>query len=132
LSVIVDTNILVRFVVDDDPAQSRLARALFLTTELLVIPSVALCEAVWVLSRSYKLPLVDIADAIRRLTVAENVRVDRPTIDAGLAQIDAGGDFADGVIAYDGRGLGGETFVSFDRAAVRRLNAQGIAAKVPA
>ena len=132
MSVIVDTNILVRFVVDDDPAQSRLARALFLTTELLVIPSVALCEAVWVLSRSYKLPLVDIADAIRRLTVAENVRVDRPTIDAGLAQIDAGGDFADGVIAYDGRGLGGETFVSFDRAAVRRLNAQGIAAKVPA
>ncbi len=33
--------------------------------------------------------------------------------------VDAGGDFADGVIAYEGRWLGGETFVSFDRKAAR-------------
>jgi hypothetical protein len=31
--------------------------------------------------------------------------------------LDAGGDFADGVIAYEGKWLGAETFVSFDKKA---------------
>ncbi|MFA8593984.1 VapC toxin family PIN domain ribonuclease, partial [Xanthomonas campestris pv. campestris] len=39
--------------------------------------------------------------------------------------LDAGGDFADGVIAYEGNWLGGETFVSFDKKAVVLLTAQG-------
>ena len=56
---------------------------------------------------------------------AENVVVNQPAVDAGLAVLDAGGDFADGVIAFDGRWLGGETFVSFDRQAVTLLEAQG-------
>jgi predicted nucleic-acid-binding protein len=42
-----------------------------------------------------------------------------------LDQLEAGGDFADGVIAYAGRWLGGDEFVSFDRAAVRLQIAQG-------
>lgn len=37
----------------------------------------------------------------------------------------AGGDFADGAIAYEGRWLGAETFVSFDRKAVEMLKARG-------
>ena len=37
----------------------------------------------------------------------------------------AGGDFADGVIAYEGNWLSGETFVSFDKKAVMLLTAQG-------
>jgi len=40
------------------------------------------------------------------------------------ALLEAGGDFADGVIAYEGRWLGGETFVSFDKEAVALLSAQ--------
>jgi predicted nucleic-acid-binding protein len=39
--------------------------------------------------------------------------------------LEAGGDFADGVIAYDGLRLGGETFVSFDRKAVTLLKDLG-------
>ncbi len=39
--------------------------------------------------------------------------------------LDAGGDFADGVIAHEGQWLGAETFVSFDRKAVEMLKAQG-------
>ena len=42
-----------------------------------------------------------------------------------LSVLDAGGDFADGVIAYEGNWLGGETFVSFDKKAVALLKAQG-------
>jgi predicted nucleic-acid-binding protein len=54
-----------------------------------------------------------------------NVMVNRPAVEAGLAVLDAGGDFADGVIAFDGRFHGGETFVSFDRKAVKLLQGQG-------
>ena len=54
-----------------------------------------------------------------------NVVANRPTIEAGLAVLDAGGDFADGVIAFDGQWLGGETFVSFDKKAVKLLEGQG-------
>ncbi len=43
-----------------------------------------------------------------------NVVVNRPAVEAGLSALHSGGDFADGVIAYDGAWLGGEIFVSFD------------------
>jgi predicted nucleic-acid-binding protein len=41
-----------------------------------------------------------------------------------------GGDFADGVIAYEGAWLGGETFVSFDRIAVAAVAKQGRKARL--
>ena len=47
-----------------------------------------------------------------------------------MSVLDAGGDFADGVIAYEGSWLGGETFVSFDKAAVTLLTAQGQSARL--
>ena len=54
-----------------------------------------------------------------------NVVVNRPAVEAGLSALHSGGDFADGVIAYDGAWLGGETFVSFDKRAVSLLAKQG-------
>ncbi len=53
-----------------------------------------------------------------------NVLVNRPAVELGLSVLEAGGDFADGVIAYDGAFLGAETFVSFDRKAVALLAAE--------
>ena len=44
-----------------------------------------------------------------------NVVVNRPAAEAGLALLDAGGDFADGIIAYEGSRLGADIFVSFDK-----------------
>ena len=54
-----------------------------------------------------------------------NVVANRPAVEAGLSVLDAGGDFADGAIAYEGAWLGAETFVSFDKKAVCLLNRQG-------
>jgi predicted nucleic-acid-binding protein len=78
-----------------------------------------------VLSQGYKIPHADIAEAIRRLMNGANVMVNRPAAEAGLALLDAGGDFADGVIAYEGNWLGAEAFVSFDKKAVKLVEAQG-------
>jgi len=64
------------------------------------------------------------------LLAAENVETNRPAVEAGLAVLDDGGDFADGAIAYEGRWLGAETFVSFDKKAVEMLREQGEAARL--
>ena len=69
--------------------------------------------------------------AITQLCDAENVSVDRPLVAAGVVMMQAGGDFADGVIAHEGRMLGAEVFVSFDSNAVKLLTAQGVKALVP-
>jgi predicted nucleic-acid-binding protein len=61
---------------------------------------------------------------------ASNVVMNRPAAELGLAVLEAGGDFADGAIAYEGAWLGGETFVSFDKKAVTLLSGQGEAAQV--
>ncbi len=87
-----------------------------------------LCEFAWVLQSRYKVARVDLARAIRGILDMRNAIANRPTMDAGLSVLEAGGDFADGVIAFDGRWFGAETFVSFDRKAVNLLSASGISA----
>jgi predicted nucleic-acid-binding protein len=79
----------------------------------------------WVLSQGYKIPSSDIAETVRRLINATNVAVNRPAAEAGLTLLDRGGDFADGVIAYEGNWLGANTFASFDKKAIKLLEAQG-------
>ena len=125
-----DTNVLVRVLVLDDERQSKIAEAELKKADLIALTLPALCELVWVLSQGYKISSSEIAAAIRGLTNAVNVVVNRPAVEAGLAQLDAGGDFADGVIAYEGNWLGADDFISFDKKAVRRLHAQGASARL--
>lgn len=71
-----------------------------------------------------------IALAVEGLLAIPVVRIDRSAAEAGLKMLRAGGDFADGVLAHEGRWLGGETFVSFDRKAVALLQGQGESARL--
>jgi predicted nucleic-acid-binding protein len=125
LRITVDTNVLVRAAVGDDPQQGELAADVLRDAELVAVTLPSLCEFVWVLARGYKREAREIIEAIRRLVESATVRVDRPAIDAGLAVLEAGGDFADGVIAFEGRRLGGMVFTSFDRAATELIAATG-------
>lgn len=125
VKVTVDTNVLVRAVVRDDAKQARAATALLTSAELVAVPLPCLCEFVWVLRRVYKFKRQDIEAALEALLDAANVMVDRPAVEAGLAVFKAGGDLADGLIAHEGRWLGGDTFVSFDASAVTLLARQG-------
>ena len=117
---------LIRAVVCDDEAQASIAAKALMEAEKIAVTLPSLCEFVWVLLRLYDFKTQDAANAIRALTSAANVLVNRPAVEAGLAMLDAGGDFADGVIAFEGRWLGGDTFVSFDKKAVALLKAQGL------
>lgn len=120
-----DTNVLVRAAVRDDVRQARAAAKVLEGATVIAIALPCLCEFVWVLRRVYSYSSGEISAAIRALVDAGSVEMNRPAVEAGLAALEAGGDFADAVIAYEGRRLGGETFVSFDRAAVATLAAQG-------
>jgi predicted nucleic-acid-binding protein len=130
VKVIVDTNVLVRAVVGDDEAQARVAAKVLTEAKLIGVALPCLCEFVWVLRKVYGVRTGDIALAIRALLAAANVQVNRPAVEAGLFILEAGGDFADGVIAYEGNWLGGETFVSFDKHAVALLSAAGQPARL--
>jgi predicted nucleic-acid-binding protein len=130
MKITADTNVLVRAVTGDNAPQSKAAQAALKKADAVALAIPALCELVWVLSQGYKIPPRDIAEAIRRLMNGANVVVNRPAAEAGLALLDAGGDFADGVIAYEGNWLGADAFVSFDKKAVRLMEAQGWSARL--
>ena len=125
MKITADTNVLVRAVTEDHAHQSRAAQMALKKADVVALAIPALCELVWVLSQGYKIPSGEVAEAIRRLINGANVAVNRPAAEAGLALLDAGGDFADGVIAYEGSWLGADTFVSFDKKAVKLMEAQG-------
>ncbi len=125
MRIIADTNLLVRASVRDDQAQAALAEAELADAEVVAVATHALCEFVWVLSSAYKRPLQEIASSIRNLINSPNISADIPAVEAGLAFLDAGGDFADGVIAHQGSLLGGDVFVSFDKEAVKLVTAHG-------
>jgi len=130
LKITVDTNVLLRAVVRDDEVQARAADEVLHTAAMVVVTMPCLCEFVWVLASNYKLDRTTIARTVELLCNAPNVLTDRAQLEAGLEVLKAGGDFADGVIAYEGRWRGGETFVSFDKKAVALTLRQGHAARL--
>lgn len=130
MKIAADTNVLVRAAVRDDTAQAQIAAKVLMEAELVAVALPCLCEFVWVLRKVYGIQATGAATAIRALLGAANVEMNRPAVEAGLAVLDAGGDFADGVIAYEGNWLGGDTFVSFDKNAVALVAAQGLPARL--
>lgn len=130
MKAIVDTNVLVRALVRDDLAQARVAIKTLTDAEEIVVALPCLCELTWVLRKLYGFSALEIAKAIRALLSAANVQVNRTAAEAGLTMLEANGDFADGVIAYEGNWLGGDVFVSFDRRAVVLLSRLGQSARL--
>lgn len=125
-----DTNVLLRPLLDDNPAEAQLASKALADAEIVVVTTPSLCEYAWVLRQGYKKSARDIALAIRTLVNIPTVRVDCAAVEVGVAMLEAGGDFADGVIAFEGKRLGGEVFVSFDANAVRKIRDAGAKAEL--
>jgi predicted nucleic-acid-binding protein len=111
--------------VRDDAKQAQMAAKFLKDAELIAVSPPCLCELVWVLRRVYNFGQQEISAALDALLDTSNVVVNRPVVEAGLTVLNAGGDFADGLIASEGSWLGGDTFVSFDKEAVSLLTKQG-------
>ena len=123
----VDTNILLRAFLDDHPTQSPAAQKALSDVELVAVTLPTLCEFAWVLRKGYKRSKQELSVALETIMGIPTIALDRPAVGAGLALVAAGGDFADGVIAYEGKRLGGDIFFTFDLAASELLANAGIA-----
>jgi len=118
----IDTNVLVRYLAQDDAVQSPLASQLMdgLTRDAPgFISQVVLVETTWVLARSYKMARSRIADVIETLLRARELVVEGAEVghQALATYRSTGADFSDALIAHAGLLAGcGETF-TFDKAA---------------
>ncbi len=124
MKVTLDTNVLVRLATQDDAKQTALALQALQKTSLMAVPTTALCEMVWILLRGYHYTPAQVAHALRTLLQVSQVVCNTPAVLAGLALLESGGDFADGVIAFEGELLGGQAFVTFDQQAAKLLKNQ--------
>lgn len=125
MKITADTNLLVRAAIEDDPDETPLAQQILRDAEVVALTFPALCEFVWVARSGYRRSPREILLSLRALLSAPNVEAAFDAVAAGLAMLDAGGDFADGVIAFTGRQMGGTVFASFDRKAVALVVAAG-------
>jgi predicted nucleic-acid-binding protein len=116
MKVALDTNLIVRLVVDDDIAQVDQVEQLLDTADEAFISLITLCEVVWVLRRSYKMPAATVATALRSIAGIQSVTVDRPALEAGLEMLDAGGDFADGCMLFEAKRAKCDRLATFDKA----------------
>ncbi|MGD0864932.1 MAG: type II toxin-antitoxin system VapC family toxin [Rhizomicrobium sp.] len=120
-----DTNILVRYLVQDDPVQSPIATHLIerrlSEDDPGFVTIVAMVETAWVLERIYGFSDADIAAAIERmlqidLLVVEN---EQDVFTAMVELAEGRGSFADALIGARGAGAGCSHTLTFDRKALR-------------
>jgi predicted nucleic-acid-binding protein len=119
--IAVDTNVLVRYLVEDDVAQTDRAEAVLRSGAVMVLNTVLL-ETEWVLRTSHRFDRPAIADGITKLLGLPGVQAeDRTTAGQALAWYGNGLDFADALhLASSGRA---EAFATFDRAMRRKIRA---------
>lgn len=122
-----DTNVLVRFLTNDDDSQSDAAAKAIEQAQTIILPIVVLCETVWVLRRAYRLGHREIAATIRDVIESKSIEVDRPVLEAGLASLERGGDFADGVILFDAERAGAAQLLTFDREFAAKASSKRVA-----
>ena len=120
--IALDTNVLVRFLVEDDAAQTKRARAILARTideeSGCFVPDVVVCELVWVLGSVYRIPKNEIVRHLGSLLRARHLvyrSADRlaRALDAFR---DGRGDFADYVIREDSTAAGCDVVATFDKA----------------
>ena len=120
-----DTNVLVRYIVQDDPEQAAAAARLIegrctaRSPGYVSVP--VLVELVWVLTTAYRHGKAAVVSVIRQvLRTAEFTVEDRDTVLAGLREFESGAaDFADCLIAYRNHARGCTCTYTFDRRAAR-------------
>jgi predicted nucleic-acid-binding protein len=117
--IAVDTNVIARYVVRDDPAQTARADRLLeyrTADDPAYVSRIALVELVWVLRRGYKYDRETIADVIERILSVHELRVEDH--DAAVAALAAyrvsAADYADCLMGLLNRDLGRVTTVTFD------------------
>ncbi|MEP6654368.1 MAG: type II toxin-antitoxin system VapC family toxin [Myxococcales bacterium] len=123
--IALDTNVLVRFLVEDDQVQAARATALIKRAiegdDRLFVADIVMCEAAWVLGTTYKTPRREIAAVFRRLVGARHLAfASTDALARALSAFETGkGDFADYLIREQAKAAGCAAVVTFDGALLK-------------
>lgn len=113
---ILDTNVILRFLLADDDSQSPTAKAYILNeNNHFVISTVVFCEVVWVMKKHSKLTNEQIILYLKSLAANHRMNYDKVAFDNGIAFLGHGGDFADGVIAQSNESFSSAKLLTFDK-----------------
>lgn len=121
----IDTNVLVRFLVDDEPGQNAAARR-FLGDRTAESPAyvsaVVIAETVWILNRRLKYPMPVVVEILQSLLAADGMIIEyTEELDALFCSADSYGDLPDYLIAWAARRAGCARTVTFDKKAATRV-----------
>lgn len=123
--IALDTNVLVRFLVEDDADQSaraaRLIERAVTDDDALFVSDVVVCEVVWVLAGAYRFGRAEISGTLSELLRARHLTFRDPDgLSRALRAFEVGrADFADYLIREHARASGCETVATFDGALLR-------------
>jgi predicted nucleic-acid-binding protein len=121
----IDTNILVRYLVQDDEEQSVLVNALFAQARpnnRLFVSTFVLVETIWVLSSVYGTALNDIGESLARLCNSQRVSVQDVETVKGVLEAGLDKDYMDKLVAESARRQGCSPFLTFDRRLSKELD----------
>jgi predicted nucleic-acid-binding protein len=122
----IDTNILVRYLVQDDEEQSELVNALFARARpnnRLFVSSFVLVETIWVLSSVYGKALKDIGESLAKLCSSPRVLVQDAETVKGVLEAGLDKDYMDKLIAESAHHYGCSPILTFDKRLSKKLNA---------
>ncbi len=119
-----DTNVIVRYLAQDEPLQSAKATRLFARLSEMnpgFVSVVAMAETAWVLERSYGLQAAEIATALEAMLASDALvfECEQQVFAATIVLKEGRGSFADALIASLGANAGCTTTHTFDRRAAR-------------
>mgnify|MGYP001343427563 CR=1 FL=1 len=117
-----DTNVLVRYLTGDDPAQAAAAAREIADAgkkgEMLVVQPLVLCELVWVLESAYDVGKKEIVDVLERILRTAQFEIpEKDIVWRSLSDYRGGkGDFSDHLLGRQNESAGASFTVTFDRA----------------
>lgn len=113
---IIDTNVLMRYLLKDDDEQFLIAKSYLINTNIqLYLPTQTICEMVWILKKKLKFPNHYISQILEGILSQSNIDFDKEIIDFALPFLKENGDFADGVIAYHTQAFDNVSLLTFDK-----------------
>jgi predicted nucleic-acid-binding protein len=121
----IDTNVLVRFLVNDDPAQAQIVRGIFSSADKqrasLFVPLLVLLETIWVLESAYKIQRSELIDVLGDLLLLPVLQFEqRSAVQRMLSRATANTiDLPDLLIDQSARLAGCETVLTFDKKAAK-------------
>ena len=117
-----DTNVLLRYLLRDEPAQAERAARELERDEQFLVASIVLCELVWVLDSGYGLSRTEIATTLEKILATAQFEIEGK--DLALLALDdfkrSGADFSDCLLGRRNRAANAGETVTFDHG-LRRL-----------